>query len=150
MQSGARCRRHRLIMLPANAGSPRLTFSLGDGDYKGDASTGARIRLLDDGGDNGPYRATGPKPVARRSIQSWTVPIVGGSALIFITVLMFTGLSSNLAGGTNDAAAALREQLKPQPPPPPFPPSPPSPPPSPPSSFSSNIIPNGFCADTKI
>lgn len=59
--------------------------------------------------------------------------MVGGPALIFVTVLVLTGLPSSLPGGSNDPVAALREQLKPQPPPTPLPPNTPSPPPSSPS-----------------
>lgn len=95
------------------------------------STTGARIRLFDESDDNGPYRATARPTVARRSLQSWTVQIGGGSALIFATVLWFGGLTHRLPGATNDPAVALREQLKPQPPSPPAPPNPSNPHPSP-------------------
>jgi len=116
-----------------DASDSKFAFSLaGSG-----APTDARIRLLDASGGKGPYRATARTTVSRRSLQSWIVPIVGGAALIFATVLFFGGLTSRMNGQSNDPVAALRAQLNPQPPtppsrpPPPSPPQPPSPPPPP-------------------
>ena len=109
-----------------------LKFSLGKTTPQ-DAATGARIRLLDE--DNAVYRGGArPRPpsVMRRTFQSYLVPAVGGSALIFSVELLGNLFMSNSPDGArNDPAAALRAQLIPQPPPPPSPPSPPNPPPSP-------------------
>ena len=90
-----------------------LTFSF----HAGNEATGARVRLIDSGGPKRPRGGGGGSSISPRSLRSWVVPTVCGTLVVVTVTLLFMMLANQSeTGGTNDAAASLRELLKPRPP----------------------------------